>query len=135
VRWAWPLAARAAHDLGDTAAVGELLALLDSGEQGHLPPMLRAEHDLARARLAAAGGDPDAGPAFAAAISGLRKLSTPYHLAHGLLDHAGYLTRLGNAEAAAAAIGEAAGIAQRLGCQPLLDRAATIMPTAIPVQP
>jgi hypothetical protein len=27
LRWAWPLAARAAHDLRDTAAVGELLAL------------------------------------------------------------------------------------------------------------
>jgi class 3 adenylate cyclase/predicted ATPase len=134
VRWAWPLAARAAHDLRDTAAVGELLALLDSRQPGHLPAMLRAESDLARARLAAAGGDPDAGPALAAAISGLRKLSTPYHLAHGLLDHAGYLTRLGDAEAAAAATGEAAGIAQRLGCQPLLDRAAAITPTAIPVQ-
>jgi class 3 adenylate cyclase len=134
LRWAWPLAARAAHDLRDTAAVGELLALLDSRQPGHLPPMLRAERDLARARQAAAGGDPDAGPAFAAAISGLRKLSTLYHLAHGLLDHAGYLTRLGDAEAAAAAIGEAVGIAQRLGCQPLLDRAATITPTAIPVQ-
>ena len=90
--------------------------------------MLRAERDLARARLAAGGGNPDAGPAFAAAISGLRELSTPYHLAHGLLDHAGYLTRLGDAEAAAAAIGEAAGIAQRLGCQPLLDRAETTQP-------
>ena len=134
LRWAWPLAARAAHDLRDTAAVGELLALLDSRQPGHLPPMLRAERDLAHARLASAGGNPDAGPAFAAAISGLRELSTPYHLAHGLLDHAGYLTRLGDAQAAAAAIGEAAGIAQRLGCQPLLDRAATITPAAIPVQ-
>src|SRR5262249_59274104 len=28
--WAWPLAARTAHDLGDTTAIGELLALLDS---------------------------------------------------------------------------------------------------------
>ncbi len=57
-----------------------------------------------------------------------RQHSTPYHLAHGLLDHAGYLTRLDDAEAAAAAIGEAAGIAARLGCQPLLDRADTIQP-------
>ena len=35
---------------------------------------------------------------------------------------------LGDDQAAAAAIGEAAGIAQRLGCQPLLDRAETIQP-------
>ena len=94
LRWAWPLAARAAHDLRDTAATGELLALLDSYQPGHLAPMLRAERDLARARLAAGDGDPAAAAAFAAAISGLRELSTPYHLAHGLLDHAEHLTRL-----------------------------------------
>ena len=57
VRWAWPLAARAAHDLRDTAAVGELLALLDSHQPGHLAPMLRAERDLSRARLADDDGD------------------------------------------------------------------------------
>jgi len=96
--------------------------------------MQHAERDLARTRLAAAGGDADAGPAFAAAISGLRELSTPYHLAHGLLDHAAYLIRLGDAKAAAAAVGEARDIAGTLRCQPLLDRAATMTPTAIPVQ-
>ena len=37
----------------------------------------------------------------------LRENSTPYHLAHGLLDHAGYLTRHGHPDA----------------CRPLLDRA------------
>jgi hypothetical protein len=52
--------------------------------------------------------------------------STPYHLAHGLLDHAAHLAARGEAEAAMAAIGEARGIAQRLGCQPLVDRAETI---------
>ena len=90
--------------------------------------MLRAERDLARARLAAGDGDPAAGAAFALAISGLRALSTPYHLAHGLLDHAQYLTHTGEAEDAAAAIEEARGIASRLRCQPLLDRAAELTP-------
>jgi len=126
LRWAWPLAARAAHDLADTATTAELLALLDRHQPGGLAPMQRAERDLARARLAAAGADPDAGPALAAAISGLRELSTPYHLAHGLLDHAAHLAALGDDQAAAAAIGEAVGIAARLGCQPLADRADTI---------
>jgi hypothetical protein len=120
LRWAWPLAARAAHDLADPATTGDLIALLDGYQLGQLDPMQRAERDLARARLAAA--DPDAGPAFAAAISALRELSTPYHLAHGLLDHAAHLSQLGDDQAAAAAIGEAAGIAARLACQPLLDR-------------
>jgi class 3 adenylate cyclase/tetratricopeptide (TPR) repeat protein len=32
MRWVWPLAARAAHDLGDTAATGELLTLLDQAD-------------------------------------------------------------------------------------------------------
>ena len=116
LRWAWPLAARAAHELNDAAAVRELLALLDARQPGALAPMLRAERDLVRARPAAAD--------FAAAISGLRELSTPYHLAHGLLDYAGYLTRRGEVEAAALAIDEARGIGQQLRCEPLLSRAA-----------
>jgi class 3 adenylate cyclase/predicted ATPase len=124
LRWAWPLAARSAHELGDDAATGELIALLDSYQPGYLAPMLRAERDLARARLAGADGDGDrATAAFAAAITGLRDRSTPYHLAHGLLDHAGYLIRHGDADAASPAIEEARGIGRRLRCQPLLDRA------------
>ena len=128
LRWAWPLAARTAHDLADTATTRELLALLDAFPPGRLAPMQRAERDLARARLAARDGKPDADAALAAAITGLRQHSTPYHLAHGLLDHAAHLAALGDDQAAAAAIGEAAGIAARLGCQPLLDRAETTRP-------
>ena len=130
--WAWPLAARAAWELRDTASTGELLALLDATQPGHLAAMLRAERDLARARLAAHDDDPAAAASFAAAVASLRELSTPYHLAHGLLDHAGYLIGLGDASAAAAAIGEARAIGQRLGCQPLLNRAADITPAKIP---
>ena len=124
LRWAWPLAARAAWDLADTDTTGDLLALLDGYRPGQLAPMQRAERDLARARLATAGAD----PAFAAAIAGLRQHSTPYHLAHGLLDHAAHLSNLGDDQAAAAAASEAAGIARRLGSQPLLDRAETTRP-------
>ena len=123
-RWAWPLAARCAHELGDTAAVRDLLDLLDSHQSGHLAPMLRAERDLVRARLAPAS--------FTAAIARLRELSTPYHLAHGLLDHAEYLLTTGGAEAAAAAIDEARDIAGRLRCQPLLHRAAALTPQDMP---
>ena len=127
LRWAWPLAARAAWDLADTATTGELLALLDGYRPGQLAPMQRAERDLARARLAD-DADPDADAAFTAAVAGLRQHSTPYHLAHGLLDHAAHLAARGDTASAAAATGEAVGIAQRLRCQPLLDRAATIQP-------
>ena len=120
-RWAWPLAARTAWELDDPATTEELLAMLDALQPGRLAPMLRAERDLARARLA---GDNGAG--LAAAITGLRELSTPYHLAHGLLDYAAVLTRRGEAEAAAQAVDEATAIAVQLRCQPLLDRAAEL---------
>jgi class 3 adenylate cyclase/predicted ATPase len=141
-RWAWPLAARAAHDLRDGSATRELLALLDSFQPGHLAPMLLAERDLARARLADADADADAdasysdigrddhddhaGPAFAAAITSLREQSTPYHLAHGLLDYAQHLLDRGESEAAAAAVEEARDIGVRLRCEPLLARAQAI---------
>ena len=90
--------------------------------------MQRAERDLARARLTTGDGGPDAGAAFTSAVAGLRQHSTPYHLAHGLLDHAEHLLRLGDDKAAESAIGEARDIAGRLGCQPLLDRADTTQP-------
>jgi hypothetical protein len=118
-RWAWPLAARTAWELDDPATTDELLAMLDALQPGRLPPMLRAERDLARARLAR-----DDGTELAAAITAQRELSTPYHLAHGLLDYAAVLSRRGEAEAAAAAAAEATAIAVQLRCQPLLDRAA-----------
>jgi class 3 adenylate cyclase len=127
-RWAWPLAARSAHDLADTATTAELLVLLDGYLPGQLAPMLRADRDLACARLMAAKGDPGADVALTAAIAGLRQHSTPYHLAHGLLDHAAYLVPRGEGGPAAAAIAEARDIAARLGCQPLLDRAASMTP-------
>jgi hypothetical protein len=92
--------------------------------------MLRAERELVRARLAAQGDDQAAEDTFASAISALRELSTPYHLAHGLLDQAEHLIRLGGADAAMLAIGEARDIARRLSCQPLLDRAITVTSAA-----
>jgi predicted ATPase len=133
-RWAWPLAARSAYELGDADAVRELLAMLDSYQPGQLAPMLRAERDLARTRLAVDDGDPAAAALFAAAVSGLRELSTPYHIAHGLLDHAQYLNRLGDTEAAETAINEARDIADHLRCQPLLDRAAGLTRERPPIK-
>jgi class 3 adenylate cyclase/tetratricopeptide (TPR) repeat protein len=122
-RWAWPLAMRAAYELRDLTVGRELLAMLDSYQPGQIAPMLQAEHDLARARLAAADGDQAAAESFVAAIASLRERGTPYHLAQGLLDHTEYLARHGDADAAAQNIAEARDIARRLRCQPLLDRA------------
>ena len=85
--------------------------MLDGYQPGQLAPMLRAERDLARARLAARDGRPRSRARRSPrAIAGLRQQSTPYHLAHGLLDYAGYLGHLDDDEAAEAAIGEARDI-------------------------
>jgi class 3 adenylate cyclase/predicted ATPase len=124
--WAWSLALRTAHELSDVGAIWELLALLDSYQPGHVVPMQRAERDLARARLADRDGHEAAPAAFTAAITSLREYGTPYHLAHGLLDHAQYLLRGGDGPAAELAIDEARAIGRRLRCQPLLDRADAI---------
>jgi hypothetical protein len=61
--------------------------------------------------LSRASADPNA---FAAAITGLRQHSTPYHLAYGLLGHPAHLLRTGDDETAAAVTGEASGIAEQL---------------------
>jgi class 3 adenylate cyclase/tetratricopeptide (TPR) repeat protein len=123
MRWVWPLATRVALDLGDTGTVEALVAQLDAFPMGQLAPMQQAERDLVHARLAASRNDPDAKATFSDAVAGLRSKSTPYHLAHGLLDHAEYLTGIGDHEGAAAAVSEARVIADRLRCPPLLERA------------
>ncbi len=121
IRWAWPLAARMAADLGDMTAHDELLSTVDARQPGQLSPLLWAERELARARHSAVNGAAD-DDSFAVAIRSLRDHGTPYHLAHGLLDHAGYLTEAGDGAAAAQAIDEARDIAQQLRCRPLLGR-------------
>ena len=121
-RWAWPLAARCAHQLGDLTAEAELLDICDRQRPGQLAPMQRAEALLIRARLAAAEHAADAADQFVAAIEAVRSISTPYHLAHGLLDHAEFLAAMGDSAAPDEAIAEARSIAIGLGCRPLLDR-------------
>jgi class 3 adenylate cyclase len=132
VQWAWPVAARAAHELADTAASMELLGQLDGAQPGHLAPILRAERDLVNARLAATGSDQAANAlTLASAIRSLREHSTPYHLAHGLLDHAEYLAAT-DRDAAETAISEAREIGERLRSQPLQDRAVRLADAASP---
>jgi tetratricopeptide (TPR) repeat protein len=133
-RWAWPLAARAARSLGDTATLDTLLASLDAHPVGHVPPVLRAQRVLVGALLSADRQEVGAVPALAEAIGDLRRVRNPYQLAHALLDYAEVLLRSHGVndgldqvdEAAGAAMAEATQIAERLGCQPLLERAAAV---------
>jgi class 3 adenylate cyclase/tetratricopeptide (TPR) repeat protein len=125
VLWSWPLAARTAHDLGDTTTLLELLAVLDEYPVGHVPPLLRAERSLARARFRSAAGDSQADPAFASAITELRAIGSQYHLAHALLDQAEHLNASGD-PASAVLVEEACEIAAKLGARPLLDRVTAV---------
>jgi class 3 adenylate cyclase len=134
-RWAWPLAARVAHELGDTDATRELLAMLDAYPPGQIAPFLRAERDLARARAAAADHAPDAAQQLTAALASLRDHSTPYHLASGLLDTADYLAGSGRLDDAAALIDEAQLTAEQLGAKPLIVRAELLRASIAHSQP
>ena len=87
---------------------------------------------MIRARLAAVAQASDAAEQFAAAIEAMRPSSSPYHLAHGLLDHAKFLAdTTGDSSAAAQLIAEARAIATGLGCRPLLDRADALTVKAV----
>jgi class 3 adenylate cyclase/tetratricopeptide (TPR) repeat protein len=130
VRWAWPIAARAADTLGDRGAVDELIEMLESRPVGHVPLILRAELDLARARIAASDASEAAGPVFDRALAGLRRIPAPYHLGHALVDRAEYLTAVGEPDRAARDLEEAAGIATRLGAEPLARRTRQMQPLA-----
>jgi hypothetical protein len=74
-------------------------------------------------------GQRDGGPETGARDDHFNSRAGPAPLAHGLLDHAERPLRTGDDKTAGTANGEACSIAQRLRCQPLLDRAETIQPT------
>jgi hypothetical protein len=138
-QWGWDAAARVARTLGDGAAVDALLDDLDAHPVGHLPPLLRSERDLARARRAGDAESPDAAAMFTAAVASARRFGSPYHLAHGLLDQAEFLLSRDDTDAAGTAaplIAEVAAIAERLGAAPLSARADRLgRPVGAPIGP
>jgi tetratricopeptide (TPR) repeat protein len=133
IRWAWVTAARVAYQVGDQDTIDELLTMVDDEMPGRLPPMLRAERGLVRARIAVATGAPDAWEQLDAAVAAMRVMSPPHLLAGGLLDRAEYLIGAGDAMAAAIDVADAQAIGGRLGCRPLLDRAAALSVDRLPV--
>jgi class 3 adenylate cyclase len=120
--WGWPEAVRAAFALGQLGTVEDFIGALDAHPDGHLPQVLRAQRDLARARLAAARGA-DADDQLRAAVDGVRAAGSPYHLAHAQLDLAAHLRQVGQAAEARPLVDEAAAVAERLGAAPLAARA------------
>jgi hypothetical protein len=126
MRLSWPVATRAALELGRLEDADELVAMLDAELPGRLPPVMRAERELVRARLAVARGEERSGQALAEAVETMRLMSPPHLFAQGLLDLAAYLSDAGDGIGAASAVDEAHAIGERLGCRPVLDRAATL---------
>jgi tetratricopeptide (TPR) repeat protein len=127
IQWAWPLAARSAHQLGDTESVTELLTLLDGYPVGHLSPLLRAERGLARARLADKAEESGAESSLVIAIAALRQVASPYHLAQGLLDYAEHLGRADDRDGVRSLVAEARAIAEPLRARLLIDRAERVL--------
>lgn len=121
-RWTWPLAARLAHELARFDVEADLLACFDTQPAGAPARMQRAEAELIRARLADSRGETGAGDLYATALDLLRADSTPYHLAHGLLDQADHLRRSGDGRADEL-VAEARALGERLGCAPVMVRA------------
>ncbi|MFY9916181.1 MAG: adenylate/guanylate cyclase domain-containing protein [Nocardioidaceae bacterium] len=122
LQWLWPLAVRTADSLQDRTAREEFFAALDVHPTGHVPPVLRIERDLARARVRLETGDTAALDAMSAAVEALRQVGRPYPLAEGLLDHATGLARGGEREQAAVLLEEARQIADRLRAARLAAR-------------
>jgi len=125
LRWAWPLSARAARQLGDTQTLGVLLSMLEDYPVGHLPPSLRAERQLVKALMRADSAGADAGAAVDGevreAVSAVRDVGNPYELAHALIDWADLCVRF-ETEDPEPALSEARGIAEKLRCPPLIER-------------
>ena len=65
--------------------------------------------------------------AFANAVAALRQVASPYHLAHGLLDYAEYLSAGVDSDAVRSPVAEALAIADSLGARPLTDRARGVL--------
>jgi class 3 adenylate cyclase/tetratricopeptide (TPR) repeat protein len=126
VRWAWPIAADAALDLGDRPEIVRLLDWLDGHRPGNVPAVLRAEQQRIRARLLATENEPSAAEQFESAANTLRSLNLPYHLAICLLDAAEYHASTGDERQAVLLATEAGALADELGARPLIERAARL---------
>jgi tetratricopeptide (TPR) repeat protein len=121
-------ALEAAHALGQSGKVNELLTHIDELSRGLRPPLLEATAHRFRAHLA--GDDPGADRHFTAAAAQLRTLELPFHLAVVLLEHGEWLTARGRPDDAQSLLAEARDTFERLLAQPWLDRVDAVAPGA-----
>src|SRR5690606_29314245 len=106
----------------------------DAQRAGTPARMQRAEAELIGARLADSRHEADAGDRYAKALDLLRADSTPYHLAHGLLDQADHMRRAADGRADEL-VAEARALGERLGCVPVIVRADTVASDSVGATP
>jgi len=116
-------ALEAAFALADTAKVEELLGGLETMRPGEVTDALRAQGARFAARLAALRDEVErVEPGFAAAISGFRALSMPFHAATTQLELGEWLAAQGRGEDARPLLAEASEVFERLRARPSLER-------------
>ncbi|MGA7363194.1 MAG: adenylate/guanylate cyclase domain-containing protein [Candidatus Dormiibacterota bacterium] len=123
VKSAMVQAAEAAHELGNSDRVDELLEIVRAALPGQVSPWLRAQAARLSARASADTGDHEAVEAgFQGAEAGFRELGTPFDLGVALTEHAEWLITRGRQEAVGKLRGEAYEIFEKLKAQPWLER-------------
>jgi tetratricopeptide (TPR) repeat protein len=120
----WEEALVAAHALGRSDLVRDLVTRIEGMAPGHLPPTLRAHAIRFRAVL---GDDPD--QRFRAAAAAFREYGTVLQAAKVQTEHGEWLLREARGEEASAVLGEARAVFERLGARPWLDRVDAALPS------
>jgi class 3 adenylate cyclase/tetratricopeptide (TPR) repeat protein len=116
-------ALEASFDLGDREAVERRLRWFHALSPGERPPLLEAQAERFRARLAAKQGHEDAvEPGFKLAAALLREIGARFWLAAVLLEHGEWLARSGRVEEAEQLLEEARETFERLEATPWLQR-------------
>lgn len=124
-------AIEAAFALGDEPKIEELLGHIERLRPGEVTPYLAAQGARFVARLAARRGEADrAETGFAAAVSGFRELSMPFHAAMTQLELGELLLSQGRTQDADPLLAEAREVFERLGAKPWVERVDAALPVA-----
>jgi hypothetical protein len=134
VKQAWTTATEAAFELDDSSSVHQYLSVVESAAPGEISPLLHAEHARFKARLAAQEGWQDQAEArFKNAAAIFREISTPFHLAVVLLEHAEFLSSQGRSPDSEQLLSEAKQIFTELTARPWIERVDSALSTyAVP---
>ncbi|MDX6658939.1 MAG: hypothetical protein QOH62_3732, partial [Solirubrobacteraceae bacterium] len=118
-------AVQTAFAAGEPAGAEELIERVDALQPAQLIPMLDAEAERARGRLAAHRGNGSAADqSFRRAIALFREMATPFALARAQIEHAELLSGTPDGAAEAQVLSEEAASAfDALGAKPWLERA------------